>query len=200
MHPYRVTKFVLAPAFAATAALSAHAQIAITEVAAWSSGNSSLAADWFELTNTGSSAVSVSGWKMDDSSPSFATAVSMSGITSIAAGESVIFIESSANLTTLSNQFKNLWLGSTSGSLQIGEYSGSGVSLSTGGDAVNIYNSTGTLLAGVTFGSNAGGPSFQTFDNTAKLSGAISQLSSIGVNGAFAAANDIHEIGSPGLA
>ncbi len=37
--------------------------IVISEVAPWSSGNTPVAADWFELTNTGSSAINISGWK-----------------------------------------------------------------------------------------------------------------------------------------
>jgi hypothetical protein len=59
---------------------------------------------------------------------------------------------------------------------------------------VNIYNSTGTLQAGVTFGASTAG---FTFDNAAGLSGAISQLSAAGVNGAFLSFNGA-ETGSPG--
>ncbi len=67
--------------------------IVISEVAPWSSSNSPLAADWFEVTNTGSSAVDLTGWKMDDNSHSIANAVALNGVTSIAPGEAVIFIE-----------------------------------------------------------------------------------------------------------
>ena len=38
-------------------ATAATAQVRITEVAPWSSGNSAVEADWFELTNLGSNAV-----------------------------------------------------------------------------------------------------------------------------------------------
>ena len=44
----------------------------ISEVAPWSSGNSPVGADWFEVTNTGAITVNLTGWRMDDSSPSFA--------------------------------------------------------------------------------------------------------------------------------
>lgn len=175
----------------------AHAQVAVSEVAPWSSGSSPLAADWFELTNLGSSPVTISGWKMDDNSSSFAASVLLNGIASIAPGESVIFIESSAG--SVGTAFKTLWFGATPpAALQVGTYSGSGVGLGTGGDAVNIFDASGVLQANVSFGASPTGP-FATFDNAAGLTGTtLSTLSSVGANGAFVAANDAQEIGSPG--
>jgi phospholipase/lecithinase/hemolysin len=172
-----------------------NSSIFITEVAPWSSGNSPVAADWFELTNKGTSAVNITGWKFDDNSNSFASAVALSGITSIGAGESVIFIEGA----TVNTIFRPNWFGANPpASLQIGNYTGSGVGLSTSGDAVNIYNATGVLQANVVFGVSPAGP-FATFDNAALLNNAtISTLSAAGVNGAFVAVNSNAEIGSPG--
>jgi len=119
----------------AASAIPAHAAIKITEVSAWGSGNAPYSTDWFELTNTGASAVSIAGWRMDDNSNSFGSSVAMTGITSIAAGESVIFTETAATASFLST-----WFGShVPTGLQIGNYTGSGVGLSTSGDAVNIY-------------------------------------------------------------
>lgn len=173
----------------------AHADIRITEVAAWGSGNSPYASDWFELTNTGAAAVSISGWKMDDNSNSFSSAVALTDISSIAAGESVIFLESSVNASFLST-----WFGAAGKpGLQIGNYTGSGVGLSTSGDAVNIYNGSGVLQANVVFGNSDSTSPYQTFDNAAGLNNTtISQLAVTGVNGAFVALNDATEIGSPG--
>jgi len=174
----------------------------ISEVAPWSSGNSPVGADWFEVTNTTASAVNIAGWKMDDSSGSFAAAVAMSGITSIASGESVMFIEvpSGSDPAAFITNFKTVWFGDNApANLQIGSYSGGGVGLSTGGDAVNLYNSSGVLQTGLSFGPSPAGPSFPTFDNAAARSNTgISQLSSVGVNGSFAAINDANEIASPG--
>ncbi|MGF1938374.1 MAG: SdiA-regulated domain-containing protein [Nostoc sp. ChiQUE02] len=170
--------------------------IFITEVAPWSSGNSPVGADWFELTNKGSSAVDITGWKIDDNSNSFAASVALNGITSIGAGESVIFLEgATVNPTFLSN-----WFGANPpASLKIGNYSGSGVGLGTSGDAVNIYNSTGALQANVVFGASPAAAPFATFDNAALLNNAtIATLSAVGVNGAFVAVNSSTEIGSPG--
>lgn len=177
-------------------ATPAQAAIIISEVAPWSSGNSSIAADWFELTNTGASSVNISGWKVDDSSNSFASAAALNGISSIAAGQSVIFIESAGGAAISS--FISTWFGSNPAPA-IGYYSGSGIGLSTSGDGLNIFNSSGISQASISFGASDSVSPFQTFDNAAGLTGAISQLSAVGTNGAFVAANSAFEIGSPGV-
>ena len=174
----------------------ANAEIKITEVTPWGSGNgnTSYLTDWFELTNFGSSAVDITGWQMDDDSNGTGKR-NLTGITSIAAGESVIFTENAATASFLST-----WFGSNvPAGLQIGNYTGAGVGLGTGGDAVNIYNSTGVLQANVVFGASDAVAPLQTFDNAAGLNNTtISQLSVVGTNGAFVALNNVNEIGSPG--
>ncbi|KIO48332.1 lamin tail domain-containing protein [Nitrosospira sp. NpAV] len=184
----------------AAAAAPAHANIIISEVAPYASGNTAYEADWFELTNTGSSAVDITGWKVDDNSNSFASGVALRGVTSIAAGQSVIFIESNAsgtNDSSINSGFRSAWFGTdTPAGLVIGNYGGSGVGLSTSGDAVNIFNSGGSLITGISFNASTTGKSF---DNAAGLANvAVSQLSAVGINGAFTS-YDGAEIGSPGL-
>lgn len=180
----------------AAGASLAHADVRITEVAPWSSGNSPVGADWFELTNFGASAISITGWKMDDSSSSFALAAALNGISSLAAGQSVVFVEGSAGTAT---SFISNWFGANPAPA-VGYYSGSGIGLSTSGDAVSIFNSTGSLEAKVTFGASDSTSPYQTFDNAAGLNDtAISQLSVVGTNGAFVAAISAVEIGSPGI-
>ncbi|WP_309386003.1 lamin tail domain-containing protein [Cerasicoccus frondis] len=173
----------------------------ISEVAPWSSGDSPVGSDWFEVTNTSDSAVDITGWKVDDGSANFANAVALSGVTSIAAGESVIFIETS-DLATTAATFITTWFGDSAPTgLQIGSYSGSGLGLSTNGDAVNLYDESGELQASVSFGAADGTAPYATFDNTVGLDGTtITLLSVEGWNGAFVAANDANEIGSPGEA
>ncbi len=174
----------------------------ITEVAPWSSGNSPLAADWFEVTNVSSNPVAITGWKYDDNSASFASALALNGITSIAPGESVIFIESTAaNTAALPNTFRSNWFGANPpANLQIGTYTGSGAGLGTGGDAVNLFNSAGVLQASIAFGASDAVSPYQTFDNTLAANNAtVSLLSVTGVNGAFLAAGSGTEIGSPGF-
>ncbi len=183
-----------------TPSVGGSASLIISEVAPWSSGNSvpSLAVDWFEVTNVGTATATIVGWRVDDDSRSFNTAVELNGITSIAPGESVIFLETT-DLAGKSAAFKTLWFGANPPtSLRIGSYSGAGIGLSTGGDQVNLFDSAGAVQASVTFGASPTGP-FPTFDNAAGLNNTtISLLSAVGGNGAFAAANDSTEIGSPG--
>lgn len=178
-------------------ATAASAQVRITEVAPWSSGNSVVAADWFELTNLGASAVDITGWKVDDSSASLADSVALNGVTSIGAGQSVIFLDGTGAANGL---FRSNWFGSASyAGVVIGNYSGSGIGLSTGGDAVNIYNAAGVLQASVSFGTSDAASPYQTFDNSAGLNNVtLSALSTAGVNGAFVIASGL-EIGSPSL-
>ncbi|MDZ8080777.1 MAG: SdiA-regulated domain-containing protein [Nostoc sp. DcaGUA01] len=170
----------------------------ISEVSPWSSGNSPYGADWFEVTNTSTSAVTITGWRIDDDSNSFANSVALNGVTSIAPGQSVIFIEGNA---TTASAFKTAWFGSNVPSnFTIGTYSGSGIGLSTGGDAVNLFDSSGNRITGISFGTSTTG---FTFDNKTGVGSttlplpAVSTLSVAGVNGAFVASN-VPETGSPG--
>ncbi len=178
---------------------SATPALAITEVSPWSStaANSPIAADWFEVTNISDNTVSITGWKVDDSSAAFGTAVALNGITSIAPGESVIFVEGDAAKATA---FKANWFDvSPPVGLQVGYYSGSGIGLSTDGDGVNLFNAAGLVQASVSFGVADSSAPRQTFDNTLALNSVtLTVLSSVGVNGGFVAANSANEIGSPG--
>jgi len=179
--------------------------IVVSEVAPWSSSNSPLAADWFEVTNTGSSTIDLTGWKMDDNSHSITSAVALNGVTSIAPGEAVIFIET-ADLPTAAAAFRTLWLGANAQRApQIGAYEGSGVGLSSNGDEVTLFDGAGNLVTGVGFGASPASAPFATFDNHAGAGAStlplplISTLSTAGVNGAFVAAGDAGEVGSPGV-
>ncbi len=186
-------------ALALTAAAGAQAQIVVSEVDPTGSNTATYAADWFELTNRGSTAVNIAGWKMDDDSNAFGSAVALRGVTSIAAGQSVVFVEGTASGSTdaaIDANFKAAWFGSNvPAGFTIGNYGGSGVGLGSGGDAVNIFSSTGVAIASVSFGAATTG---RTFDNTAGSNGTISQLSAVGTNGAFTSVAG-NEIGSPGV-
>lgn len=190
---------------ALAANLPAGAAIVITEVHPGGSGNGTYAADFFELTNTGASAVNITGWRMDDNSngsPASAQ-VALRGVTSINAGQSVIFAEGDATGTTdasIQTAFKTAWFGANvPAGFTMGGYGGSGVGLSTSGDAVNIFDSTGARITGVSFGA---APAGKTFDNAAGLGSdtlplpTISTISLAGVNGAFLSPTS--ETGSPG--
>lgn len=175
---------------------AADADIAVTEVNPRAS-DTSLGKDWLELTNTGSTAINLTGWRIDDDSNSFGSGGVITGITSIAAGESIILIPegSAASVATFRTQW---WGGSPPAGLQVGYLTGSGLGLGSGGDAVNVFNSAGTRVAYVTFGSTAGSAPFKTLDNTAAIDGAVTLRSEIGTNAAFQSV-EATEIGSPGL-
>jgi uncharacterized protein YjiK len=172
--------------------------VAVTEVSPWSSSNSPYAADWFELTNTGATTLDLSGWRVDDDSNLLANAVALTGVGSLAPGQSAIFLEGDS---TKVEAFKSAWFGgSPPAGFQIGTYGGSGVGLSTSGDQVNVFDGGGTHVTGVAVGSSTIG---KTFDNAAALGAAtgpvptISTLSAAGANGAVTVGS---ETGSPGLA
>ena len=171
---------------------ASQAQLKVTEVQ--SSENGSSKPDWFELSNLGGSSVNITGYKMDDNSHNPANAVALAGITIIAPGESVLFFESSGSTPLTVQGFRDWWgLGS---SVQVGYYlgDGAGVSLSSSGDEVNVYDSGNALVNGVSFGSATKGVTFGWNPNTSTF-GALSQS---GVYGAHAAPQD-GDIGSPGV-
>jgi len=189
--------FALAVTDVANESTSA-SSIVISEVSPWSSGSSPYSADWFELTNTGTTTVDLTGWRMDDGSNAFGSSVALTGVTSIAAGQSAVFLEGTAGTVT---NFQSAWFGaSVPVGFAAGTYSGGGVGLSTGGDAVNVFDASGNRVTGVAFGISTTG---QTFDNTDGVGSTtlplptVSTLSAIGTNGAFLAADGV-ETGSPG--
>ena len=178
---------------------AAHAGIVITEVMSSSGTNGT--PDWIEVTNDGSSAVSLSGWKMDDGSFNIAAAASLSGITSIGAGESVIFIESAAGAGVAS--FRTFWGGLTN--VQVGYYSGSGLGLSSGGDGVCLFNNLGVNVNQVSFGAATTGSSFfWGWDAQGAIdpnySGGVSTVGTIGTQVGFVSADALGNIGSLGTA
>jgi hypothetical protein len=186
-------KAILCLALATAGIVPAQAALIISEVSPTGSSAPAYLADWFELTNTGAVALDITNWRMDDNSNSFAVSVPLSGVTSIAPGQSVVFIEGTS---ATADSFKTAWFGTNvPAGFTIGSYTGSGVGLSATSDAVNIFNSTGTLMANVSFNAATLGVSF---DNAAGLNNAtISTLSSVGTNGAFTSATG-GEVGSPG--
>jgi hypothetical protein len=113
----------------------------------------------------------------------------MTGVPSIAPGESAIFTEGEHSAA-----FKSAWFGANvPAGFQIGSYSGSGVGLSTDGDGVFLFDSFGRRVTGVSFGASTSG---FTFDNAAGAA-TVAQLSAAGVNGAFK--SSANEVGSPGV-
>ena len=131
--------------------IGVQSQVRITE--AMSSGGTS---DWFELTNYGSTAIDITGWKVDDNSFNFATSVLLNGVTSIAPNERVMFCENAS--AAYASTFRTFW--GLAADVQVGTYTGSGIGLSSSGDGVIVFNASGTEIWRVSFGAATAGSSF----------------------------------------
>lgn len=110
----------------------------ITEIFMGNEPGANLTEDWFEITNTGTVAWTVAtdgALYFDDDSAAAANAAILSGIQTIAAGESVVFVNGDAADVTA---FTSLW-GAVFDldCVQIGTHGGPG--LGQGGDAVTLF-------------------------------------------------------------
>jgi len=192
----QMKKIIIIISLMAASLTGTQAALIITEV--MSSSGTGGSPDWFEVTNTGTSAVDVTNFKFDDGSFNFNASVPLVGVTSIAAGQSVVFIETSTPLTIIA-LFRTFWGGSATTAV-IGSYSGSGVSLSSGGDGASIFDTSENSVASVAFGAATTGSSFgydlASYPNQNGFGG----VSVNGSNGAFISANALGNIGSPGVA
>ena len=184
---------------------AAHAQysdLRITE--AMSSSGTGGTGDWFELTNYGLTVESLTGWTVDDSSFLFASSLALSGISSVAPGESVIFLDSAAGADIAA--FRTFWGGIES--IQIGYYSGSGIGLSSSGDGLVVFDSGGTeQTPRITFGAATTGSSFYyAYDadgNPVTSPNTDAIVSTVGVvtgQTSYTSANVLGNIASPGSA
>lgn len=151
-------------------------------------------ADWFELTNYGDSAATITGYQMDDNSYNVANSVALTGVTSIDPGESVVFVEGTA---TTASVFKTNW--SLGAVRKVGYYSGVAVGLSSSGDGVTIFTNNsangGAELSGpfsglirVSFGAATSGTSFSwSYDasgnNTSPANGQLTTSGTTWLNG-----------------
>lgn len=206
-------RHILTLAFAicclASPALAQISTLRITE--AMSSSGVGGTADWWEVTNYGGSAVDITGWKFDDSSFAPGTSVALNGITSINAGESVAFLETttldSGTVATLISSFRTFWGGSAA-SAQIGYYAGSGVSFSSNGDGIVMFSGTTETTPRVSFGPATTGSTFYygydaagdptTSPNTNAI---VSTVGTLNGQITFASASTLPQnIGSPGTA
>ena len=180
--------------------------IRITEVMsnslATTTAGSIYAGDWFEITNYGDAVVDITGWKMDDNSHAFATGLLLNGITSVGIGESVVFTESANAGGVHVADFKTFWgLGA---GVQVGSYTGSGAGLSSGGDGVSVWTSSGTEINRVNFGAATSNKTFYWgYEATGTLgTSTLGTISVTGTNGAITttAGGANANVGSPGVA
>lgn len=168
---------------------SIQAQLKITEVESSEAGDAH--GDWWELSNFGISSVDLTGYKFNDATGGTATGFFTVPSISIASGESIIFADI-GDVTITEQDFRDWW--GINSSVQVILYGPlSGIGLSSGGDQVNLWDTSDTLVDGVSFGAATKGTTFGYDPATGTFGG----LSQVGVNGAFVAAQN-GDIGSPG--
>lgn len=183
-----------------SAAASAHGQLVITEVMA-SSGHSATDAngDWWELTNTGSSAVNLNGYKWDDTPEIPATASAFPAGITIQPGESIVILDESAGNVAA---WKTAWgLASSTRVLDSTQFANANVGgedfsgLSASGDEVNLYDAGGNVVASVAFGASTAGKSFAFHRDGTPV---YAKLSRLDYQGAYGSSLSPADVGSPG--
>ncbi|CAN0367324.1 unnamed protein product, partial [Ectocarpus sp. 4 AP-2014] len=119
---------------------SAAFDLQVTEIWPGNEPGENLTSDWFEVTNLGDMAWTDADGSLyfDDDSADPEAADLISGVTSIAPGESVVFIDADDTV-----EFESVW-GSTIDGVQLGVYAGSG--MSQGGDGATLFVSNGQPL------------------------------------------------------
>jgi Lamin Tail Domain/Abnormal spindle-like microcephaly-assoc'd, ASPM-SPD-2-Hydin len=179
---------------------SVHGQLVITEVMASSAHAATTNAngDWWELTNTGPTAVNLTGYKWDDTpTPLTPTVSNFPSGTIIQPGESIIVLdEPTANVAT----WRTAW--GLPVTLQVIERPATAVvgvepfsGLGSLGDQVNLYGPTGALVANVSFGASTAGKSLAFHRDGTPIYG----LSSVtGEQGATTSTLSPSDVGSPG--
>jgi hypothetical protein len=193
----------IVPILALAASTASHAQLVITEAMAKSNHPALLAptpdtdGDWWELTNTGPTAVNLSGYTWDDTPTPALPTVSKFPNFLIQPGESIIILEEPATNVAA---WKAAWgLGASTRVIDRDQFSamgGEGFSgLGSLGDEVNLFDPTGKLVAHVDVVAAVSGKSqaFHT-DGTA-----IQGLHSVsGKHGAWLSKQNPSDTGSPG--
>ena len=181
-------------------------------------------ADFFELYNFGSSAISLKGWRWDDDSASFTEGVTFPDVSMPAGGKLVVASTAASTLAT----FKSTW--GLADSVQVITSEGPGLG---GGDMVVIFNDSGTAMtslnyssasrlasdgstvavskassgatrtgslhAGPAFGGTAGANSVSAVWDGVSSSDPAYQAAVVGTLDAYAQASAASSIGSPGF-
>jgi hypothetical protein len=147
--------------------------------------------DWFEITNTGSSAVDVADYSFDDDS---ATAGASGPFPpySLAPGASMIILDdvSEQPFRTLWNLDAGIKIISNS---SLSNFSGFG----KGGDGVFLFDDGGGQIDSYTFGAATEGFSFARFTDRTPVPGGLSRD---GLFGAYESDDPSEDVASPGLA
>ncbi|MEP4077805.1 lamin tail domain-containing protein [Haloferula sp.] len=177
------------------------AELAITEVMAKSlHATSSVNGDWWELTNTGTSAVNLDGYVWDDTPTPLEPTVSTFPNFTIQPGESIIILqEALVNV----GAWRLVW-GLTNSTrvlsreeFNVGIPDGESFSSFSGasGDEVNLYEPGGDLIAQVEFGESVDGLTKAFLRDGRSIYGLDS---SSGKHAAYSSTPVLSDVGSPG--
>lgn len=172
-------------------ALPLSAQLRITEVMSNSNHLDPQAnGDWFEITNTGTTAVNVGGYSFDDDS---ATVGTSGGFPSylLQAGASMIVLNNASSVN-----FRSLWNIPASVRIITASELSNFPGLGAAGDEIYLFNNGGGLVNSYIFGAATTGFSFARFNNGQSVPGG---LSSDGVFAAYRSNDPDEDIGSPGI-
>jgi fibronectin-binding autotransporter adhesin len=202
--------------------VSAEPLIRVTEVMSKPGDTVEPTRDWFELTNYGTTAANLTGWRIDDNSFSVGASAELFGFTTgplgnpwgdtflLNPGESAVFVETTATNPASATlpAFQSFWnLGTDSANVRnpkLGFYTGSGLSLSSSGDGVVIFSGSGagTEVTRVRFGAATTGSSFAwSYDADGQVATSPNGTVSVpGVAGAYIASGAVPNTGSPGSA
>lgn len=169
---------------------TANAEFIITEIMSKSDHVGS-DGDWWELTNTGSSPVSLTGYSWDDAHRQ--PGQNIFGNITIGAGESIIILQhSSAEVAA----WRSDW-GLTESGVNVYDtsyFSGAFSSLGSS-DGVYLYDAADVLVTSATYPSHTDG-----FSNEWAADGTFLGLSVVGENGADESDNASPDVASPGYA
>ena len=171
----------------------------ITEImSTLNSGNNSGAytPDWIELTNYGPSEASITGYRIHDPTSGFR--LILTGVDTIAPGESVVFIKTNSPETDIS-LFRNVW--GLPASVKVGSYLGStAVIMAANRDGAILYDASDVEVTRVDYHGETRNRSFAFAYNTAGSRIATASLSSsIGAFGAYNSTGSPPDVASPGV-
>lgn len=170
----------------------------ITEImSTLNSGNGSTpyTPDWIEVTNYGPSEASFTGYRIHDPSSGFR--LFLTGVDTIAPGESVVFVKTNAPGTDVP-LFRTIW--GLSDSIKIGSYLGStAVVMAANQDSVILYDPSDVEVTRVSYHAGAKNRSFNFFYNSSGAKIATASLtSSVGAFGAYNSMGTPPDVASPG--
>ncbi len=177
-------------------ATNALAQLSVTEVHSNQTvgSNPPAHADWWELSNYGTTSVDLTGWIFNDTTGGTTNGAVILPALILGPGESAIFVEGLEP-----SQFRSWWGPNLMETVTVVTYTATSIGLSSTGDGIRLWRSGSDSSASpvVTVDFGASGTNTQSFVPDS-LTGLMTARSAIGKGGAWAS-NETADGGSPGV-